>query len=34
MDGAIKTEKNVLVQINYKYDYFHLKEKKSCGLAN
>ena len=34
MGGAIKTENFFWVQINYKYDYFHLKEKKSCGLAN
>ena len=34
MGGAIKTEDFFRVQINYKYDYFHLKEEKSCGVAN
>ena len=34
MGGAIKTEILFWVQINYEYKYFHLKEKKSCGLAN
>ena len=28
MDRAIKTENFLGVQINYKYEHFHLKEKK------
>ena len=34
MGEAIKTENFFGVQISYKYEYFHLKEKKSCGLIN
>ena len=29
MVKAIKTENFFWVQINYKYEYFHLKEKKN-----